>query len=172
MAVSYANRGMAFEHLINITNQQYFQKRRATIQKVATPWKVIRRGKKIVNAFPEGKSTVDYIGVYNGRPIAFDAKSTRETTRFPLANIEDHQVKFLKQWKQNGGISFILVEFAKKQEVYLLSIDKLEKWFLAAKNGGRKSIPYEYFLTNCDLVKSKDGILLDYLPLIFERKVK
>lgn len=166
MAVSYANRGMAFEHLINITNQQYFQKRRATIQKVATPWKVIRRGKKIVNAFPEGKSTVDYIGVYNGRPIAFDAKSTRETTRFPLSNIEDHQFKFLKRWQDNGGISFILVEFAKKNEVYILSLSELEKWLRKANEGGRKSVPYEWFIMNCELVKSKNGILLDYLGVI------
>lgn len=170
MAVSYANRGMAFEHLINITNQQYFQKRRATIQKVATPWKVIRRGKKIVNAFPEGKSTVDYIGVYNGRPIAFDAKSTRETTRFPLSNIEDHQHEFLKQWQQNGGISFILIGFEKKHEVYILTINQLQKWLESAENGGRKSIPYEWFMINCDLVKSKNGILLDYLSLIEKKK--
>jgi len=173
LRTTYANRGMSFEHLIERTNQQYAQKGIATIQKVPVPWKVFYdRKTKASRAIPERKSTVDFIGCYNGRAIAFDAKSTRERTRFPLANIEDHQVKFLKQWKQNGGISFILVEFAKKHEVYLLSIDKLEKWFLAAKNGGRKSIPYEYFLTNCDLVKSKNGILLDYLPLIFERKVK
>ena len=160
---------MAFERLIEITNEQYIHKNRAVIQKVPTPWKVFydKRTKRS-RAIPKEKSTVDYIGIANGRAIAFDAKSTRETTRFPLANIEDHQVKFLKQWKQNGGISFILVEFAKKQEVYLLSINQLEKWFLAAKNGGRKSIPYEYFLTNCDLVKSKNGILLDYLPLILK----
>lgn len=173
MQTSYANRGQAFEHLIEATNKQYHRKGRATIQKVPVPWKVFYdRKTKRSRAIPEKKSTVDFIGIANGRAIAFDAKSTRERTRFPLANIEDHQFQFLKSWKDNGGISFILVEFAKKQEVYILTINQLEKWFLAAKNGGRKSIPYEYFLTNCDLVKSKNGILLDYLPLIFERKVK
>lgn len=170
MKTSYANRGMAFEQLIEITNSQYINKNRAVIQKVPTPWQVIRRGKKIVSAFPEEKSTVDFIGIANGRAIAFDAKSTREITRFPLSNIEDHQVRFLKQWHQNGGISFILVEFAKKKEVYLLSIGQLIKWLESANNGGRKSIPYEWFMLNCDLVKSKNGIILDYLSLIERKK--
>ncbi|MEK5272573.1 Holliday junction resolvase RecU [Aeribacillus sp. FSL K6-8394] len=166
MAVSYANRGMSFEHLIERTNQQYFMKGIATIQKVATPWKVIRKGKQIVSAFPEKKSTVDFIGIYNGRAIAFDAKSTRERTRFPLSNIEEHQFNFLKQWKNNSGISFLLIDFTKKQEVYFLTLSELEKWWNEAEKGGRKSIPYEWFVENCNLVKSKNGILLDYLGVI------
>jgi len=167
MAVSYANRGMSFEHLIERTNAQYAQKGIATIQKVPVPWKVFYdRKTKVSRAIPEKKSTVDFIGCYNGRAIAFDAKSTRERTRFPLSNIEDHQFKFLKRWQDNGGISFILVEFAKKNEVYILSLSELEKWLRKANEGGRKSVPYEYFMTECDLVKSRNGILLDYLGVI------
>jgi recombination protein U len=169
---TYANRGQAFETLIEMANKQYAMKGRATIQKVATPWKVIRRGNQIVSAFPEKKSTVDFIGIANGRAIAFDAKSTRERTRFPLSNIEEHQFQFLKRWKDNGGISFILVEFAKKQEIYVLPYDELETWWNESQNGGRKSIPYEWFLLNCDLVKSKNGILLDYLGVILGEKTK
>lgn len=164
---TYANRGQAFEHLIELTNKQYATKGRATIQKVPTPWKVFYDKKtKRSRAIPEGKSTVDFIGAANGRPIAFDAKSTQEHTRFPLSNIEDHQMKFLKGWKNNGGVSFILVEFAKKQETYMLPFDMLETWWNEARKGGRKSIPYDYFLMHCDLVKSKNGILLDYLSVI------
>lgn len=166
---NYANRGMPFEKLIIASNTQYFHKGRATIQKVATPWKVIRRGNKIVSAFPEGKSTVDFVGVFNGRAIAFDAKSTLERTRFPLSNVEEHQVNFLTKWQQNGGIAFILVDFAKKKEVYMLSIGQLNNWFKKAKEGGRKSIPYDWFFMNCELVGSKNGILLDYLSIIESR---
>lgn len=167
MQTSYANRGQAFEHLIEATNKQYYRNGMATIQKVPVPWKVFYdRKTKRSRAIPVKKSTVDFIGIVDGRGIAFDAKSTRERTRFPLTNIEDHQFQFLKSWKDNGGISFILVEFAKKQEVYILTINQLEKWLTEAENGGRKSIPYDWFLTNCDLVRSKNGILLDYLGVI------
>lgn len=165
-----ANLGQAFEKLIERTNEQYRMKNRAVITKEATPTKVIRKGNRIVGAFHEKKSTVDFKGVYNGRAIAFDAKSTRETTRFPLDNIADHQIAFLKQWQDNGGISFILVEFAKRREIYYLPFKQLEEWVIQAKNGGRKSIPYDWFYENCELVKSRNGIVLDYLHLI-ERKL-
>lgn len=166
MRVSYANRGMAFERLINITNQQYYLKGKATIQKVATPWKVIRRGKKIISAFPETKSTVDYIGVYNSRAVAFDAKSTRVNTRFDLSLIDRHQYEFLKRWQQNGGIAFILIEFVKKHEFFLLNIDQLTEWWEKAESGGRKSIPYDWISNNCKRVISKNGVVLDYLSII------
>lgn len=172
LQVSYANRGMAFEKIIEYTNKQYLQKGRATIQKVATPWKVIRRGKKIISAYPEKKSTVDFIGVYNGRGIAFDAKSTRRNTSFSLSYVGNHQYNFLKRWHQNGGISFLLVEFVKLNETYLLPFEGLQKWWEGAQKGGRKSIPYDYFQNECDLVKSKNGILLDYLSVIDRRKAK
>lgn len=162
--MNHANRGKPFERLIELSNQQYMQKGRATIQKVPVPWKVFYdRRTKQSRAIPEKKSTVDFVGVANGRAVAFDAKSTRERKRFPLKNIEEHQFLFLKRWKDNGGISFILVEFVKKNEVYLLSFDQLSQWLISAENGGRKSIPYEWFLENCPLIRSRKGILLDYL---------
>ena len=166
MAISPANRGMAFEHLVEYTNRCYRMKGIAHIEKVPTPWKVVRRGNRIISAFPEKKGTVDFIGVSHGRMIAFDAKSTRERTRFPLDNIEDHQMAFLKSWKDQGAIAFFLVEFVKHQEVYFLPYREAEKWWEEAKQGGRKSIPYEWFMEHCDLVKSSRGIPLDYLKCL------
>lgn len=165
-----ANLGKAFEDLIIKTNEQYKRKNRAAIDKVPTEVTVIRRGKQLVGAFHKEKSTVDFKGLANGRGIAFDAKSTRETTRFPLSNIAEHQIDDLKRWQDQGGISFVLVEFAKKQEVYYLPFKELEKWVKRANEGGRKSIPYDWFYVNCEQVKSRNGIPLDYLHLI-ERKL-
>lgn len=162
---SHANRGVPFERLIERTNATYKNKGRANIQKIPTPWKVQRNPKtgKIIKAFPEKKSTVDFIGMAHGRGIAFEAKSTRERTRFPLKNIEPHQINFLKMWKDQGGVSFLLVEFEKHQEVYFLPFDDCLEWWNQMKDGGRKSIPYDWFVFNCDLVKSRNGVLLDYL---------
>ena len=47
-----ANLGKAFEEEVNYTNQQYKRNGVALIQKIPTPWKVIRQGKKIISAFP------------------------------------------------------------------------------------------------------------------------
>lgn len=158
----YANRGASFESLIEFANNQYAAKRIALIQKVATPWKVIRQGKKIISAFPEKKSTVDFIGVSMGRAIAFDAKSTLET-RFPLSNIEQHQIDFLERWQRQNGIAFFLIEFAKLHEVYYLSFDEVKTWWDGMENG-RKSIPYEYFRM-CRRVE-QGRVVLDYLAEI------
>ena len=167
MAISPANRGMSFEQLVEYTNRCYFLKGMADVRKVATPVKVLRISKgRIRDGFFEKKSTVDFIGVSHGRAIAFDAKSTRNRTRFPLSNIEPHQMAFLKSWKDQGAIAFFLVEFAKHQEVYFLPYREAEKWWEQAKQGGRKSIPYEWFVQNCDLVRPDKGIPLHYLKCL------
>lgn len=168
MAVSYANRGMSFEHLIEHANAQYRAKGWALVQKVATPWKIIRRGKQIVSAFPEKKSTVDFIGVANGKAIAFDAKSTRERTRFPLSNIEEHQMFFLEQFHNQGGHAFILVEYVKFNEVYLIPFLRLRDYWNTAMMGGRKSIPYEEMIL-FPRIRSGRGIVLDYLAAIKQK---
>lgn len=169
--MSYANRGQTFEQMIEISNKQYDMKGLATIQKVPTPWKVFYdKRKRSSRAIPEKKGTVDFVGVAKGKAIAFDAKSTKVKTRFPLDNIQDHQIIFLKRWKDRGGIAFILVEFAVLKETYILPIESLEKWIKQANRGGRKSIPHDWFVNNCKQVKSGNGILLDYLKILFRRK--
>ena len=75
--LSRANRGRSFEELIDHANEWYNKRGIAAIQKIPTEWVVIRSGAQIVRAFPKRKSTVDYIGLYYNRPIAFDAKSTQ-----------------------------------------------------------------------------------------------
>ena len=76
--VSYANRGMALEELLQFVNQIYDKQKIAVVQKISTPWKVIRKGKQIITAFPEGKSTLDFRGtVKGGLSISFDAKESQ-----------------------------------------------------------------------------------------------
>ncbi|TGA99452.1 hypothetical protein E4665_03770 [Sporolactobacillus shoreae] len=60
-----------------------------------TPFEPIRdkRG-NFSKLIPAKKSTVDFISCLNGRGLAFDAKRTR----FPLANVHEHQVRYLKRY--------------------------------------------------------------------------
>lgn len=59
----YANKGKTLELQVNFANEQYLARRVALVQKIPTPWTVIRRGAQIISEFPAQKSTVDYIGV-------------------------------------------------------------------------------------------------------------
>ncbi|MCO1599846.1 Holliday junction resolvase RecU [Desulfosporosinus nitroreducens] len=162
---NHANLGKSLETLIEHANKQYRAKGLALVQKVATPWQVIRKGKQIVSAFPEEKSTVDFIGVAGDKAIAFDAKQCHDKTRFPLSNIEPHQMDFLGSWQEQGGTAFFIIEMTVLKKIYRLELADVHMYWLKSLNDGRKSIPvkdFERFLE----VKQSGGIVLDYLNLM------
>ena len=164
--MSYGKRGMALENLVEYTNNIYKNKGMALIDKVPTPWSVSydKRTGRVFRAFPQKKGTVDFVGISHGRSIAFDAKSTKERTRFPLSNVEQHQVDYLINHQDQGGISFFIIFFANHNEAYYVPFQKFLDWWERHYEGGRKSIPYKWFLLNVDKIQTKNGVPLDYLP--------
>ncbi|MBY0077928.1 Holliday junction resolvase RecU [Priestia aryabhattai] len=163
MTVSYANRGEAFETLIIRSNITYDVKGWAQVEKTDPAIRITQeRGNKIIG-YKKAKGFVDFFGISNGRALAFEAKTTKNRTSFPLQNIKAHQMETLKKWRDQGAHSFFLIQFEKHFEVYLLTIDQASQWWTHSLAGGRKSIPYEWFRVNCDIVKPKRGVLLDYL---------
>lgn len=169
---SYANRGMQLEAEVESSNLSYYLKGIAIIQKVATPFKPIRdKDGNMRRLVPEKKSTVDFIGCLNGRGLAFDAKETNERASFPLANVKEHQAVFLEKYRNCGGHAFLLVRFVKHQETFILSSIQLSTWWKEAAFGGRKSIPYDWFTANCESVRSRNGIVIDYLRPFLTREV-
>jgi recombination protein U len=166
--MSYANRGMAFEGLIDYTNRLYEQQGVAVINKRPTPVKILgRNARGMVHGYLEKPSTVDYDGTYRGRSVVFEAKSTKELNRFDLKNIHDHQVEYLNKCHQAGAISFILIEFAKHRSVYLMPIETLKHYWLRSKNGvrGSKSIPIDDFEINAYQVGA-GRVPIDYLSVV------
>ncbi|WP_277680373.1 Holliday junction resolvase RecU [Gracilibacillus dipsosauri] len=166
--MSQGNRGMAFENLINHSNKIYALKGRAIINKRPTPVKVLKsKGTQVLKGFYESKSTVDYDGVYRGKAIYFEAKSTKVSTRFDLDNIHKHQIDYMHQTQKLGAICFFLIEFRGTHEVYLVPFDFIHHYAVNADRGGRKSIPKDDFnYYSVGLVESKNGVPLDYLSLV------
>lgn len=161
--VSQANRGQAFEDLINFANQQYRNSGSALIHKRPTPVKVLRtQGTRIVSAVYDSKSTVDYDGCYQGKAIYFEAKSTREKTKFNLSNISSHQIEHLEKAEAQGAICFFLIEFAVFQEVYFVPLSVIRHYV----NSGSKSIPYADIEIYSYEVKQTKRALLDYLVYV------
>lgn len=164
--MSYANRGMAFEQMIDHANRMYERKGIAIINKRPTPVKILGRNSRgMINGYIERASTVDYDGVFRGRSIAFEAKSTRELRRFDLKNIADHQVKYLSKVDKHGGIAFVLVEFARHGSVYLLSYETLDHYWHKAQQGGRKSIPIDDFDIHAHKIE-QGRVPVDYLSVV------
>ena len=101
-------RGATLEELINRTNEKYREGKLCLIQKIPTPITPItmdKNSKHITLAYFDQKSTVDYIGAVQGIPLCFDAKECAYDT-FALANIHEHQVQFMREFEEQGGIAF------------------------------------------------------------------
>lgn len=163
-------RGSTLEELVNRSNEQYLEKGLALIQKIPTPITPVRIDKEhrhITLAYFEQKSTVDYIGAVQGIPVCFDAKECNSST-FPLANIHEHQVRFMEQMEKQGGVAFLLIYFSQIDRTYYMRYQELMKFWKRMEDGGRKSfladeLAEEYYLPqhNGILVPYLDGIQMD-----------
>lgn len=108
----YANRGATFEQYLRYTNERYKNDGVAVICKIPTEILPIRNAYgTVVNAKVCTKSTVDFIGRAQNRPIAIEAKETKsDSIRFDA--VQDHQADFLRLYEQEGaGISLVVVSF-------------------------------------------------------------
>lgn len=138
-------RGSSFEEMINYTIEDYRTRKLALIQKVPTPITPVSidaESRHITLAYFDKQSTVDYIGAVQGIPVCFDAKECKTDT-FPLANVHEHQVKFMKDMEGQDGIAFLLIYYTERGEVYYLPYRDLELFWNRMLEGGRKSFTFD-----------------------------
>ena len=160
-------RGSTLEEMINLTNEKYRTNGLALIQKVPTPITPIKIDKKtrhITLAYFEQKSTVDYIGAVQGIPVCFDAKECATET-FPLQNIHEHQIQFMKEFEGQKGIAFLLIYFSRKDMYCYLPFEELLKYWNRAKEGGRKSFRLEELDPHYQ-ISTHNGVFLHYLEML------
>lgn len=158
---------MFFEKEVMMANNQYKERGIALIQKISTPWKVIREGKRITSAFPEGKSTLDFRGtVSEGISISFDCKETIEEKGLPLQNIEAHQIEYMKNATEVGEITFLLCFILPLNKRFYIpgevAIYYWDRWQKNKRKHGYNYIPVKSMIE----VKSRHGIVLDYLAAL------
>ena len=164
--INYANRGMDLEYLINEANNYYLNNNLAVIYKKPTPISINKvnfsTGKPIVTkGLFNQKSTLDYVGLYKGKYLDFDAKKTLNKNSFPLENIHYHQIEHIKRVIKHQGLSFLIIEINK--EIYLLPGIKLIEFM---DNNTRKSIPYDYIKENGYIINYSYNPIIDYLKVI------
>lgn len=171
--VGHSNRGMSFESMINDSNDYYLSNNIAIIHKKPIPIQIVkvdypsRSGAVIKEAYYKVPSTTDYNGLYKGKYIDFEAKETMNKTSFPLSNIHSHQIEHLININKHGGLSFLLLFFKAKDEIYLLETRYLEEFFIRSKSG-RKSISYTELQVCGHLVKESVAPRVDYLKVVDE----
>lgn len=160
-------RGSILEEMINYTNEKYREKKLALVQKIPTPIKPVKIEKEtrhITLAYFEQKSTVDYIGVVQGVPVCFDAKECAKDT-FSLANIHEHQVRFMEEFEDQDGVSFFLIYFSHRDESYYLRFAEFKKYWQRQERGGQKNFKYEE-LDPEFFIPSKFGVQIHYLETL------
>ena len=157
-------RGSTLEDLINHSNEIYKEKKLALIQKIPTPITPIEIEKStrhITLAYFDQKSTVDYIGVVQGIPVCFDAKECARDT-FPLQNVHEHQIEFMKGFENQRGIAFLIISFTHRDEIYYMPFNELYVYWKRMIDGGRKSFTYDEMDKSYPIGSTND-ILVHYL---------
>lgn len=121
------NKGMLLESIINKTINFYQMNKIAYIEKKnlnITFKKLVTNANNVItvkDGIISSKSTVDYIGCYKGKFIAFEAKTTNQNI-LPNANIKIHQIDYLKKIADNGGIAFFIVYFENQNKFFMIDI--------------------------------------------------
>lgn len=118
------NSGMFLEELINSTNKFYEENDLALINKVSIPIKIKAITDIDVLGTISSPSTVDYIGLFQGQFVAFEAKQTTKD-KFYISTIKNHQLSFLNKVDKLGGIAFIIFHFSKHEKYYRVEIKDL-----------------------------------------------
>jgi len=176
--VDFGRRGMSFEDQIEKTNAHYLACEKAVIHKKPTPVQIVkvdypkRSAAAITEAYFKTPSTTDFNGVYNGIYIDFEAKETSNKTRFPLANIHEHQVKHIAAVAKQGGCAFVLIKLSTLSEVYLLMSDTLATFWQQYKEGKRKSITRDELMEYGFPVPEGAYPSVDYLKVIDDIIIK
>ncbi len=124
------NRGMLLESLLNTTINLYKKNNVGLFHKKEIPisfGKVIKSPNKLRldDAYIKSKSTSDYYGVFKGKFVAFEAKSTNLKS-LPLSNIKHHQRKYLHDVQNHGGIAFYIFAFKTYDKYFLVYVDTIE----------------------------------------------
>ena len=157
-------RGSTLEDMVNRTNEKYAEAGLALIQKIPTPItpiKMDKNSRQITLAFFEQKSTVDYIGAVQGIPVCFDAKESAVST-FPLQNIHPHQIRFMREFEEQGGVAFIILFYTALNEMYYIPLADLNRFWNRMEGGGRKSFTYEEIDRDFQIRSHRD-MLVHYL---------
>lgn len=161
-------RGSHLEELLNLTNIRYRELGLALIQKIPTPIKPIQieqETRHITLAYFDQKSTVDYIGVVQGIPVCFDAKECRTDT-FPLQNVHEHQVAFMRDFEKQGGIAFLILYYSAQDRYFYQPFTSLYRFWQRMEQGGRKSFTFEEIDDCFEVFPGSNGVFLHYLEAL------
>lgn len=156
----YANRGKQLELIIDKQNKLYINRNIAYVRKVPTNVRILGtnnrgqvRGNLMRGYF------CDYVGVYKGRMLEFDAKQTNGKS-LSFDNVRANQELALETVHKMGGYAFLIVHFKELNRYFRLAWSDYSH---IKSNTERKSLSLQHFEEYAhEIEEGKNGIL-DYL---------
>lgn len=145
------NKGMFLESILNHNIERLNMDGKCQIFKMAINSKIISKEADKFLVKLNKNYFCDYIGIYQGRYIEFEAKET-ELPYFSLANIKKHQLTKIKLINNLGGIGFFIIYFHLTNDYFCLTMNEIEKFNVI-------KIPYDWFVENVIRIES-DGLNL------------
>lgn len=120
MKSPHANRGKAWEELLDIYHQRYERQGRAIVIRTPPPMRILRSaGKGTFVACYEKEGPPDYVLLTGGKPVMAEAKECKGD-RFPLKNLHAHQAKRLDEWEKQGGSGVVLLHHGGSRSAWVL----------------------------------------------------
>jgi recombination protein U len=71
----------------------------------------------------------------------------------------------MQEFEKQGGISFIIIYYTGKDEMYYIPFSDIMKFWNRAREGGRKSFTYDE-VDKDFVIRSHSGIMVHYLEAI------
>lgn len=165
----YSRRGRWLEAAVLSTSAMYQLRRIGKVVQQPVEWRdkvVDGRAIKI-----RVESSVDFIGVFDSVPIAFDAKVTNEAS-LPMKNVKDHQLEMLESFSECTGVGFLLVCFERADLGKTFACTA--RWYrqTLAKMSYRQSIPIDAFehaaadasKECCEVFHGEQGVPVNFGP--------
>ena len=155
--------GKEFEDMLTRQFNKYRKEGRMYCIKVPTEVVILRRGAKIVSAFPRAKSeALDYLGILStGECVTFEAKSSNNKTSFPLSQIKEYQFELHKEIRNYTRLVFYIIRMKSLGRFFLVTSDEIDEFMNTSE---RKSIPVS-MLGDSIGVEMQDLDILKYLKL-------
>ena len=134
-----------FETDIQKINSMYLRRGIGVVEKIPNGNKTIRKN-GMAQMVRDGQTGCDFIGHLRGVPVAFDCKSTKNKTRFPLGDkrvvlFKPHQLDFLKAFDDSGGFGFLLMKMSQQADIFLVPINDFLSMREDLHARDKKSIP-------------------------------
>ena len=104
---------------------------------------------------------MDYIGAVQGLPVCFDAKECAAES-FSLANVHEHQFKFMCEFEKQGGVAFLIIFFKSLDKIMYVPLSDLRVFMDRMYVGGKKSFKFEELNLEYEIPKKGD-IIVHYL---------